>query len=126
MRRWLLLIGVSLVSAIPFHAQTTQAYLSGSVTDSITGMAIPGASISCLSLNSGVAIPGRTAISASQRGPVLLRREGELIAAGADGLTLAGPDGPVARARGELAVFPGDPGYHRLLDADGATLALTL
>ena len=63
MRRRLLLIGVSLVSAIPFHAQTTQAYLSGSVTDSITGMAIPGASISCLSLNSGVAIPGRTAIS---------------------------------------------------------------
>ncbi len=69
---------------------------------------------------------GRTAISASQQGPVLLRREGELIAVGADGLTLAGPAGPVARARGELANFPGTPGYHRLLDAKGATLALTL
>ncbi len=68
---------------------------------------------------------GRTAISASLQGPVLLRREGELIAVGADGLVLAGPDGPVARARGELAAFPGAQGHHRLLDAKGATLALT-
>ena len=69
---------------------------------------------------------GRTAISASLRGPVLLRRDGELIAVSADGMTLAGPDGPVARTRGELATFPGAPGYHRLLDAQGATRALTL
>src|SRR5712691_5576992 len=60
---------------------------------------------------------GRTAISASQQGPVLLRRDGELIAVSADGMTLAGPDGPVARTRGELATFAGAPGYHRLLDA---------
>jgi hypothetical protein len=69
---------------------------------------------------------GRTAISASRQGPVLFRRDGELVAAGADGLTLAGPAGPVARVRGELATLPGSPGYHRLLDATGATLALTL
>jgi hypothetical protein len=68
---------------------------------------------------------GRTAISASQGGPVLLRREGELIAVGADGMVLAGPTGPVARARGELAAFSGAPGCHRLLDGKGATLALT-
>ena len=68
---------------------------------------------------------GRTAISVSRTGPVLLRRDGELIAVGADGLTLAGPAGPMARARGELAAFPGGPGCHRLLDATGATLALT-
>ncbi len=68
---------------------------------------------------------GRTAISASLHGPVLLRRDGELIAIGADGLVLAGQDGPVARARGELAAFAGPPGPHRLLDPKGATLALT-
>jgi hypothetical protein len=68
---------------------------------------------------------GRTAISASQQGPVLLRQEEGLIAVGADGLTLAGPAGPVGRARSELAAFPGAPGCHRLLDARGATLALT-
>jgi len=68
---------------------------------------------------------GRTAISASQGGPVLLRREGELIAVGANGMVLAGPTGPVARARGELAAFSGAPGCHRLLDGKGATLALT-
>jgi hypothetical protein len=68
---------------------------------------------------------GRTAISASQQGPVLLRQDGELVAAGADGMTLAGPGGPVARVRGDLAVLPGRPGYHRLLDPTGATLALT-
>jgi len=69
---------------------------------------------------------GRTAISATWQGPALLRRDGELIAVGADGQILAGPDGPVTRVRGDLAAFPGGPGYHRLLDASGATLALTL
>jgi hypothetical protein len=68
---------------------------------------------------------GRTAISASLQGPVLLRRDGELIAVSADGLVLAGPDGPAARVRGALAAFPGAPGHHRLLDPKGATLALT-
>lgn len=69
---------------------------------------------------------GRTAISASQQGPVLLRRDGDLIAVGADGMTLCGPTGPTARVRGEMTVFPGAPGCHRLLDGEGATFALTL
>src|SRR5487761_1345503 len=68
---------------------------------------------------------GRVAISAGRDGPVLLRTGGELIAAGADGMFLTGPDAPRARVSGELATFPAAPGYHRLCDPDGATLALT-
>ncbi len=68
---------------------------------------------------------GRVAISADRDGPVLLRQDGELIAVDADGTTLAGPDGPCARVRGDLAGLGGAPGPHRLLDARGATLALT-
>jgi hypothetical protein len=68
---------------------------------------------------------GRTAISASRDGPVLLRVDGELVAAGADGTILVGPDGPTARVGSPLARFPGAAGYHRLTDAAGATLALT-
>jgi PHP domain len=68
---------------------------------------------------------GRTAISARREGPVLLRVDGELVAAGADGTILVGPDGPAARVHGALARFPGGAGYYRLTDASGATLALT-
>jgi len=68
---------------------------------------------------------GRTSISASRDGPALLRVDGELVAAGADGSILVGPDGPLARVRGPLARFPGAAGYHRLTGATGATLALT-
>jgi len=68
---------------------------------------------------------GRTAISASRDGPVLLRVDGDLLAAGADGSILAGPDGPKTRVRGDLARFPGAAGCHRLIDPTGATLALT-
>jgi hypothetical protein len=67
---------------------------------------------------------GRVAITAERDGPVLLRHEGELVAVGADGLTLAGPDGPYRRVRGDLARLPGAPGFHRLLTPAGATLAL--
>ena len=67
---------------------------------------------------------GRVAISADRDGPVLLRHDGDLVAAGADGLVLAGPDGGYQRIRGGLARFPGEPGYHRLLTPAGATLAL--
>ena len=42
-----------------------------------------------------------------------------------DGTILAGPDGPRAVVRGDLAMFPAAAGYHRLLDPAGATLALT-
>jgi hypothetical protein len=68
---------------------------------------------------------GRVAISATRDGPVLLRQDDEFVAVGADGLTLAGPEGGYLRVRGDLATLPGKPGYHRLLDARGATLALT-
>jgi len=68
---------------------------------------------------------GRTAVSAQREGPVLLRAAGEVIAAGADGAVLAGPDGPRARVRGPVAAFPAGPGPWRLLDEAGATVALT-
>jgi hypothetical protein len=68
---------------------------------------------------------GLVAISAERDGPVLLRHDDELVAVDADGLTLAGPQGPCARVRGELARLPGAAGPHRLLDASGGTVALT-
>ena len=67
---------------------------------------------------------GRVSISAQRDGPVLLRMDGEFVAVGAEGATLAGPGGPRARVTGPLATFPEADGYHRLLDASGATLAL--
>jgi hypothetical protein len=68
---------------------------------------------------------GQVAISASRDGPVLLRDSDSLVAAGADGLVLVGPDGPSRRVHGDLARMPGAPGYQRLLTPAGATLALT-
>jgi len=68
---------------------------------------------------------GLVAISAERDGPVLLRHEGDFVAIDADGLTLAGPQGPCARIRGERARLTARPGPHRLLDASAATLALT-
>jgi hypothetical protein len=68
---------------------------------------------------------GRTAISASRDGPVLLRIGDELVAAAGDGTILVGPGGPKARVRGPLARFPAADGCHRLVDPTGATLALT-
>ncbi len=68
---------------------------------------------------------GRAAITADRDGPALLRVGGELVACDADGLVLAGPNGPKARVSGPLAAFPAADGYHRLLDPAGATLALT-
>jgi len=68
---------------------------------------------------------GRVAISAGRDGPALLRVDGELVACGADGTILAGPDGPKRRVRGDMARFAGDAGHHRLVDLSGATLALT-
>jgi hypothetical protein len=68
---------------------------------------------------------GRTAISATRDGPVLLRIGDELVAVEADGMILTGPAGPQARIRGQLAKFPAAPGSHRIVDLTGATLALT-
>jgi hypothetical protein len=73
----------------------------------------------------GALAAGRTAISASRDGPVLLRVGEELVASDADGAILVGPDGPVARVRGSLAKFAASSGHHRLVDETDATLALT-
>ena len=68
---------------------------------------------------------GRVAISASRDSAVLLRDADCLVAVGADGLVLAGPEGPVKRIAGDLVRLPGAPGYHRLVTPTGATMALT-
>ena len=68
---------------------------------------------------------GRVAITAERDGPILLRHDGGLAAIGADGLLVADPDGPYRRVAGDVAYLPGRPGYHRLLTALGATVALT-
>ena len=68
---------------------------------------------------------GRVAISASRNGPVLVRHDGGFAAVGADGLLLAGPEGPYRRIAGDIAQLPGRPGYHRLVTPSGATVALT-
>src|ERR1700750_905887 len=54
-------------------------------------------------------------------GPVASRHDDALVAVDAAGLTLAGPQGPCARVRGDRATLPGSPGPHRLLDPAGAT-----
>jgi hypothetical protein len=68
---------------------------------------------------------GRTAVSARRDGPVLLRVGDEFAASEADGMILAGPEGPVTRVRGQLAKFPAAEGCHRLVSPDGATFAFT-
>jgi hypothetical protein len=68
---------------------------------------------------------GRVAISADRDGPVLLRVDGELVAVGADGSVLVDASGPVRRVTGDLARLGTAPGYHRIVDPNGATLALT-
>jgi hypothetical protein len=68
---------------------------------------------------------GRVTISADRDGPVLLRQDDELVAVGADGLVLAGPEGGYRRVRGDLARFPGAPGYHLLRTPAGAAVSLT-
>lgn len=68
---------------------------------------------------------GTVAISSRRTGAVLLRLGDELAAVDAEGAALVGPDGPRARVRDDLARFPAEPGCHRLVDDDGATLALT-
>jgi hypothetical protein len=67
----------------------------------------------------------RVAISAGRDGPLLLRVDGELVAVAADGAILVSQEGPVRRVSGELARLGDAPGYHRLVDPAGATLALT-
>jgi hypothetical protein len=67
---------------------------------------------------------GRVAITARREGPILLRTGGELLAIDAEGTILTGPLGPRARVAGPRQAFADQPGYHRLTDHTGATLAL--
>jgi len=68
---------------------------------------------------------GHVAISAERSGPLLYRHDDDFLAVAADGLTLAGPQGPCARVRGDRVRLAGRAGPHRLIDAAGATFALT-
>jgi hypothetical protein len=68
---------------------------------------------------------GRVAISASRDGAVLLRVDDGLVAVGADGLVVAGPEGPWRRVDGDLVRLPSAAGYQRLLTPAGATVAVT-
>jgi len=68
---------------------------------------------------------GHVAISAERNGPLLYRHDDGFLAVAADGLTLAGPRGPCARVRGDRCRLAGRAGPHRLIDAAGATFALT-
>ncbi len=52
-----------LIWCAPLYPQSTQALLAGTVTDSISGLAIGNAPVSCRSAAGGEAIPGRTALS---------------------------------------------------------------
>ena len=68
---------------------------------------------------------GRVAISAERDGPLLLRLGDELVALGADGALLTGPDGRRRLVHGDRATFPAAPGPHWLEDHQTAVLAIS-
>jgi len=68
---------------------------------------------------------GRTAVSATRDGPVLLRLGDELVALDADGLLLCGFDGPRRRVRGEVARWSDIEGPSWLEDGTRAVHALS-
>jgi hypothetical protein len=65
------------------------------------------------------------AISADRDGPLLLRVGDELVALGADGALLTGPDGRRRVVHGDRATFPAEPGPHWLEDDQTAVLAIS-
>jgi PHP domain len=91
-------------------------------------LGVPATWVECEAEESAAILAGlqakRVAISARRDGPVLLRTGGELLAIGAEGTTLAGPDGPRARVSGPHQSFGDTGGFHRLLDDAGGTVAL--
>ena len=68
---------------------------------------------------------GRVAISADRDGPLLLRLGDELVALGADGALLTGPDGRRRVVHGDRATFPAAAGPHWLEDHETAVLAIS-
>jgi len=67
----------------------------------------------------------RVAVSASPTGPLLLRVADHLVALGADGTLLTGPDGRRRVVYGDRAVFPAGSGPHWLEDGDTRVLAIS-
>lgn len=66
---------------------------------------------------------GRTAVSVSPEGPLLLRHGDEFLAVDADGLVLWGP-GTRRVVRGDLALLPARPGVHRLETPSNEVMAV--
>jgi hypothetical protein len=64
-------------------------------------------------------------ISADRDGPLLLRLGDELVALGADGAVLTGPDRHRRLVLGERMAFPAGPGPHWLEDHGSAVLAIS-
>lgn len=67
---------------------------------------------------------GRTAISESPDGPLLLRAGDEFLAIGAEGLLLAGFDGRRTLVTSPRWSVPAEPGLHWLEDADTRVMAI--
>jgi hypothetical protein len=72
----------------------------------------------------GAVAAGRTAVSADPRGPLLLRCGDELVAVGAEGALLTGPDRGRRVVPGDRARFPAAPGPWWLEDHRAEVLAL--
>lgn len=72
----------------------------------------------------GAVAAGRTAVSADPRGPLLLRCGDELVALGAEGALLTGPDRGRRVVPGDRARFPAGPGPWWLEDHQTQVLAL--
>ena len=68
---------------------------------------------------------GRVAVSAGAAEPVLLRLGDELVAVGAAGLLVSGPDGRRIQVRGDRTTIPAEPGPRWLKDHDTTIVALT-
>jgi hypothetical protein len=68
---------------------------------------------------------GRVSISAAPNSPLLLRIGDELVALGADGAVLTGPDGRRRVVHGERASFPAEPGPHWLETPETAVLSIS-
>jgi hypothetical protein len=69
---------------------------------------------------------GRTAISFDPQGPVIVRHDGDLVVVDGDGATLVSSEGRRRRIDSDCERLPSAPGPWRLVDDEGATLALTL
>jgi len=67
----------------------------------------------------------RVAISADRDGPLLLRVGDEMVALGADGALLTGPDSRRRVVHGDRATFPAEPGPRWLEDDQTAVLAIS-